>query len=690
LPPYLSTGIIGLRASNVALGTGTTIINGFAGLDPTDGVEGFGRGPYALACDIEAGGLRASAAPGRVQLVEQRYDFSAGELTTSWRFDAGDVTVEIETLAYGSRRYPSLVVHEVSLRASAVTDLKVVGGLGLAGVPGHPTDPQQPPRGGPIEGVDGRLTWVATGDLTRLGMAIATRFDGDAEAERTMSPNDQAVIFGTTYRVRARPGRRYRLRQISAFVPELSHHQPAVEAGRLAALGVEVGWDRLREDNRAEWRALWRGRIVLDVDDPRWQAITDASVYYLLTSVHSGSLASTSLFGMAFWPDYHYYHGHVMWDIETFTIPPLLLLEPDAARSLLDYRSRHLEAARNNARLVGRRGALYPWESCPLHGEEVTPGARPSLQDHVSLDVALAFAAYDLATGDEDHAQRISWPVIRAVADYVESRVEPVPDGFTWSGTLGPREHYEPVDDDAFVNMAAVRVLETATAYAQRWAGAVPAAWREIRMGLRLPVDRRRVILNHTGATLDEPKGATPEGAAGLFPVGFRAPRPVEQATYRYAVERQAPGYVGTPMLSAVMPVFATRIGDRTAARDLLERGYGAFIDAPYLEPDEFPADRTDAPRAAPMFANLGGYLTSVLYGFPRIRLAESEPSDWPEGRVILPEGWEAIHSEGLWTRGRRTTLEAVHGAAAARLIADGTRIRQRRPRPRASAAAGA
>jgi hypothetical protein len=29
------------------------------------------------------------------------------------------------------------------------------------------------------------------------------------------------------------------------------------------------------------------------------------------------------MFGLATWHDYHYYFGHVMWDIETF-VPPLV------------------------------------------------------------------------------------------------------------------------------------------------------------------------------------------------------------------------------------------------------------------------------------------------------------------------------------------------------------------------------
>ena len=100
------------------------------------------------------------------------------------------------------------------------------------------------------------------------------------------------------------------------------------------------------------------------------------------------------MFGLATWHNYHYYFGHVMWDIETFCVPPLIFLQPDAARGLLDYRMRSLEAARSNARLMGRRGLQFPWESAPSSGEEAAPmpGSAAWREDHVSLDIARAFA----------------------------------------------------------------------------------------------------------------------------------------------------------------------------------------------------------------------------------------------------------------------------------------------------------
>src|SRR4029077_17798381 len=160
-----------------------------------------------------------------------------------------------------------------------------------------------------------------------------------------------------------------------------------------------------------------------------------------------------------------------------------------------------------------------------------------------------------------------------------------------------------------------------------------------------MPRDSQRgAIVNHDGAKLTESQGGVPESAAGLFPVGYRAETKVEIATYRYAAVEQAPLYVGAPMLSALLPAYAARAGATVLATEMLERGYGDFINEPFLEPDEYPRSRTDRPRASPMFANLSGYLTGLLYGYPGIRLSLDEPETWGHRPVVLPEGWKGIH----------------------------------------------
>jgi protein-glucosylgalactosylhydroxylysine glucosidase len=92
----------------------------------------------------------------------------------------------------------------------------------------------------------------------------------------------------------------------------------------------------------------------------RWQALADAAFFYLHSSAHASSPSSTSMFGLSDWPDYQYYRGHVMWDIEAFALPPLLVTDPHTARSLLEFRAERLQAACANAELMGYRGAQFP------------------------------------------------------------------------------------------------------------------------------------------------------------------------------------------------------------------------------------------------------------------------------------------------------------------------------------------
>ena len=63
------------------------------------------------------------------------------------------------------------------------------------------------------------------------------------------------------------------------------------------------------------------------------------------------------------------------------------------------------------------------------------------------------------------------------------------------------------------------------------------------------------------------------------------------------------------------------------------------------------------------MFANLGAFLTGLLYGFTGIRLSVGAPESWSERPVALPDGWKGIHVERVWIKGRPWRLDARAGA---------------------------
>src|SRR5690606_20247638 len=154
--------------------------------------------------------------------------------------------------------------------------------------------------------------------------------------------------------------------------------------------------------------------------------------------------------------DYHYYYGHVMWDVEAFCLPPLLVMQPEAARALLAFRTRGRAAARTNARLSNRNGLQFPWQAAPTTGQEAAPGAGDAAhhEDHVSLHIARAFSLFADIVGDDSFLKEHTWPVLRGVADWFVSRVERTARGFELPRSMGPAEVPEPPDNDAFTLMA--------------------------------------------------------------------------------------------------------------------------------------------------------------------------------------------------------------------------------------------
>ena len=140
--------------------------------------------------------------------------------------------------------------------------------------------------------------------MSTCGLAYGCELGGDWNGERSLSQRSDELA--TPHSFRARPGQRYRLRQITSVVPGVSHGQPEMQASRLVAMARHQTFDGLRADNQDEWHELWKSRINLVGAERRWQEMADAAFDYLNSSVHASSVASTSIFGLATWKNYHY------------------------------------------------------------------------------------------------------------------------------------------------------------------------------------------------------------------------------------------------------------------------------------------------------------------------------------------------------------------------------------------------
>ena len=158
------------------------------------------------------------------------------------------------------------------------------------------------------------------------------------------------------------------------------------------------GTDRLLKRHREAWTEIWKSDIVVDGQPAITRDIRFA-LYHLYSFAREGTSYSLSPMGLSGLG----YNGHVFWDTELWMYPPLLMLQPDMARSLLDYRFERLEAARQNAKSHGYKGAMFPWESS-ANGSEDTPvwALTGPFQHHITGCIGWAFWKYYEVTGDLD------------------------------------------------------------------------------------------------------------------------------------------------------------------------------------------------------------------------------------------------------------------------------------------------
>ncbi len=231
------------------------------------------------------------------------------------------------------------------------------------------------------------------------------------------------------------------------------------------AAATRVGWDGLVAGQRAYLDDVWdRGDIEIDGDERLQQAVR----YALFQVVQAGARAeeraipAKGLTGRG-------YDGHAFWDTETYVLPVLTRVVPEAARDALAWRHSTLDLACQRAQLLGVGGAAFPWRT--IRGEECSgywPAGTAAV--HVNADIADAVRRYVAATDDDEFARGPGIELLVETARLWASIGHfDVSRRFRIDGVTGPDEYTALVDNNVFTNLMAARNLREAAAAVTRW-----------------------------------------------------------------------------------------------------------------------------------------------------------------------------------------------------------------------------
>ena len=299
----------------------------------------------------------------------------------------------------------------------------------------------------------------------RVGAAMDHHIDGPPETIVECQSTPDVVRISITAPLK--PGQRLRVVKFLAYGWSGQRSRPAIHDQVIAALSVArlTGWEGLLAEQRAYLDSFWGHADVEIEGDPQIQQAVRFALFHVLQAGCRGEqrpLPAKGLTGPG-------YDGHTFWDTETFVLPAVTLTFPHAAADALRWRYSILDQARERARLLGLRGAAFPWRT--IHGDESSgywPASTAAF--HINADIAYAVTQYIEATEDRAFEKEVGLELLVETARlWISLGYHNVDGQFRIDGVTGPDEYSALVDNNVYTNLMAQHNLSAAAETAKRY-----------------------------------------------------------------------------------------------------------------------------------------------------------------------------------------------------------------------------
>jgi alpha,alpha-trehalose phosphorylase len=334
------------------------------------------------------------------------------------------------------------------------------------------------------------------GFITRSSqMTLACGFDHvlttecASSMEHEVSTEEDRIVFSSD----AEPGKPIQLIKFLTYHTSrsISVEEQLDRARRVLDRAIRKGFDHLLQEQHQYLDDFWhRADVQVGGCHSRAQQCLRWDLFQLLQATaraDGAGIPAKGLTGQA-------YEGHYFWDMEMYMIPFLVYTDPRSARNLLLFRYRMLDAARERARQVSQKGALYPWRT--INGQEASAYyAAGTAQYHIDAAVAYAIRKYVEATGDEEFLRRYGAEILVDTARlwydlgfFSERRGG----RFCIDSVTGPDEYTTVVDNNTYTNLMAQENLRYAAEVVEKMRSTFPEAYQELTYRTNLSAEEPR------------------------------------------------------------------------------------------------------------------------------------------------------------------------------------------------------
>ena len=581
-----------------------------------------GINPFCLSMKIDNKKVDTSNISDWQQTIDMR---RAVHQTSFHTLEKADVSYELCAL----RNLPYAGLIRVTVQACKDMLLEVHSGMGI------PDDYSQSSIRYREMEADGNRMYMLESDATsRFGyrrVASTSSFLFNGEQIKPMYDEATRELF---FSIQLKKGETFCFSLVGSVCSSRDFFDPYNEAERQVIYAVHEGEEALMQAHYRLWDELWQGDIRIEGDDDA-QRIVRFALFNLYSSCRGGSRLSIPPMGLSL----QEYNGHIFWDTELWMYPPMLLLNQDIARSMLDYRFDRLPAARKKALAYGYRGAMFPWESDDS-GEEATPthALTGPFEHHITADIGIACWNYYCVTRDVRWLQREGYPLLKEIADFWTSRVTRNQDGsYSIHNVTGADEYANGVTDNAFTNGAASLALKYACQAAEICGEKVPEIWREIGENIRVLQFENGVTREHSTYKGEMIKQADANLLA--YPLGVITDEYRQRQDLEYYAER-IDKKDGPAMSYSAYCVQYARMGEADKAYEMFRRCYEPNLRKPFGVISETPTSNN------PYFmTGAGGLLQAVLNGFCGLQITDEGIVQLPSA---LPSHWKRVTVTGV------------------------------------------
>lgn len=581
-----------------------------------------GINPFCLSMKIDNKKVDTSNISDWQQTIDMR---RAVHQTSFQTLEKADVSYELCAL----RNLPYAGLIRVTVQACKDMLLEVRSGMGI------PDDYSQSSIRYREMEADGNRMYMLESDATsRFGyrrVASTSSFLFNGEQIKPMYDEATRELF---FSIQLKKGETFCFSLVGSVCSSRDFFDPYNETERQVIYALHEGEEALMQAHYRLWDELWQSDIRIEGDDDA-QRIVRFALFNLYSSCRGGSRLSIPPMGLSL----QGYNGHIFWDTELWMYPPMLLLNQDIARSMLDYRFDRLPAARKKALAYGYRGAMFPWESDDS-GEEATPthALTGPFEHHITADIGIACWNYYCVTRDMRWLQREGYPLLKEIADFWASRVTRNQDGsYSIHNVTGADEYANGVTDNAFTNGAASLALKYACQAAEICGEKVPEIWWEIGENIRVLQFENGVTREHSTYKGEMIKQADANLLA--YPLGLITDEYRQRQDLEYYAER-IDQKDGPAMSYSVYCVQYARMGEADKAYEMFRRCYEPNLRKPFGVISETPTSNN------PYFmTGAGGLLQAVLNGFCGLQITDEGIVQLPS---VLPSHWKRVTVTGV------------------------------------------